>query len=246
MEIVAALAGAVSVLTSWIVGCRLLLLARRTRLAPELLLGVGLLLLGGCWAPLVAVGRQATALSDDARLLTIVIGSLAGVIGMTALAAFNWRVFRPDAAWARALVCAVALALTACFAARSAAGAWTLEPGREGVWVVVQWIGVGLYAWASAEAWIQHRMAARRRLLGLADPVVVDRLRLWLMALGSAAVSSTVLAILESAGIPVGGTTVGLIVAGVGATLGSACLWLAFLPPTSYLARVRRVAAATA
>ena len=48
-------------LLAWIVGGKLLLLSRRTGQAPEFLVGLGLLMAGGLWSPLMAVGRQATA-----------------------------------------------------------------------------------------------------------------------------------------------------------------------------------------
>ena len=68
MEIVAALAGLLSMAVSCLVGMRLMLLSRRTRQAPEFLIGLDLFLVGGGWSALIAVGRQATALPDEARV----------------------------------------------------------------------------------------------------------------------------------------------------------------------------------
>ena len=58
--------------------------------------------------------------------------------------------------------------------------------------------------------------------------------------------ATTTAAVCQSAGIPLGGTTGGLWLSGAAAAAASACLWLAFLPPAAYLARVRRSAAAAA
>lgn len=243
MVILAALAGIVSVLTSWIVGGRLLLLARRTRQAPELYIGLALLLTGGVWSPLVAVGRQAEALPDGVRAVLVAAGALAGVVGMAFLAGFNWRVFRPRDRWAMALVAAIALTLVAMFGAQTAGRGWAdFAHTEQGPWLLGTWLGVVIYLWSNLEAWRQHRMLARRLALGLVDPVVADRMRLWALAMAAALTASTLLAACQALGIPVAGTVVGLLATAAVALAASACLWLAFLPPASYVARVRAAA----
>jgi hypothetical protein len=244
METLALLAGLTSVLTCWIVGARLLSLGRRTRRTPELLIGLGLLLVGGFWSPLVAVGRQATGLPDPLRAAFVVAGALCAIAGVGSLALFNWRVFRP-APWAGALAAVVSAALVACFAAQSLAPGW-LHYARDerGPWIGATWVAVANYAWANLESWRQYRMLARRKTLGLADPVVTDRMRLWAMALLASLLATATAAVCQSLGIPVGGTAFGLWLSAVAAVSASACLWLAFLPPAAYLARVRRRAAA--
>jgi hypothetical protein len=246
MTIFAALAGLVAVLTSWIVGGRLLWLARRTRQAPELLIGGALFLAGGVWSPLVAVGRQATGLSDELRAALVAVGALAGVAGMTMLAVFNWRVFRPQERWAAALAGTIGLALLGHFAAQSLMLGWTdFARSERGPWLFGTWLGVGIYAWSTYEAWRQYRMLARRRALGLADPVVTDRMRLWALSMTSAFAGAGVLAVCQLLGIPVGGTLLGLSVSAAIALLASSFLWLAFLPPAAYVARVRAAAEGT-
>lgn len=245
MALLAAIAGLFSVLTAWFVGLRLVLLARRTRQAPELLIGLALLLTAGCWSPLVAVGRQATALSDPVRTALVVVGAACGIAGMTCLAAFNWRVYRPGAAWALALSALIALSLVAAFLLQSVGAGWIYYAHTErGPWLLASWIGVAIYLWATSEAWRQYRMQARRRAIGLADPVVTDRMRLWTMTMGTAFAVSTFFALCQATGIPVAGTPVGLLLTGVMATFAGVCLLLAFVPPAAYLARVRRVAGA--
>ena len=243
MIIVAALAGILSVLTSWIVGGRLLLLARRTRQLPELLIGGALFLAGGLWNPLVSTGRQAVGMPDDVRTALVASGALAGAAGMTMLAIFNWRVYRPQARWAMALALAIGFALAAAFVAQTVANGW-LEFARteHGPWLLGTWLGVVIYAWASAEAWRQYRMLERRRALGLADPIVTDRMRLWALAMSAAFAGAGVLAVCQVLGVPVAGTTVGLVLTAVIALAASSFLWLAFLPPGSYVARVRAAA----
>lgn len=246
MVIVAALAGIVSVLTSWIVGGRLLLLARSTRRMPELFIGLALVLTGGLWNPLVSVGRQAVALPDGARAGLVAAGALAGMAGMTCLAVFNWRVFRPGDGWAAALATGIGITLLLAFAAQTAMAGWADFAHHErGPWLLGTWFGVAIYVWSNLEAWRQERMLARRLALGLADPVVADRVRLWALAMAAALIASTTLAVCQALGIAVGGTPVGLGITALVALAASACLWLAFLPPASYVARIRAAAQGT-
>jgi len=245
MALLAAIAGLFTVLTAWFVGLRLVLLARRTRQAPELLIGLALLLSAGCWNPLVAVGRQATALSDPVRAVLVVVGAVCGIAGMSSLAVFNWLVYRPGAAWAPALSAAIALALVAAFALQSVGIGWVAYARTEqGPWLLASWIGVVIYLWASFEAWRQYRMQVRRRVLGLAEPVVTDRMRLWAMTMGAALITSTFFAICQATGVPVAGTVLGLLLTAVVASFTATCMLLAFVPPAAYLARVRRAAGA--
>jgi hypothetical protein len=246
MIVIGALAGIVSVLTSWIVGGRLLLLARRTRQTPELCIGLALLLTGGLWSPLVAIGRQADALSDGVRAGLVAAGALAGMAGMTCLAVFNWRVFRPTAHWAAALATVIGVTLLVALAAQTVTAGWVDFAHHErGPWLLGTWLGVGIYGWSNVEAWRQARMLARRLALGLADPVVADRMRLWALAMTAALLASSTLAACQVLGIPVGGTVVGLTLTAAVAGVASGCLWLAFLPPASYVARIRAAAQGT-
>lgn len=240
MTIVAALAGAVAVLTSWIVGGRLLVLAHRTRELPELLIGTALLCTGGIWNLFVSVGRQATALDDGTRAALVAIGAAAGATGMTSLAFFNWRVYRPGSRAATALAAAILLILVGAFVAQGATRGWAAFARTErGPWLFGTWLGVAIYLWSSVEAWRQQRMLARRLALGIADPIVADRMRLWALAMSSALVGASVLAACQVLGVPIAGTAIGATLTAVVAMAAAGFLWLAFLPPAAYLARVR-------
>lgn len=247
MDILAAFGGIASVVVSWVVGARLMLLARRTGRAPELLIGVGLFLVGGCWSPLVAVGRQATQLAASVRVGAVVAGALCAILGAVCMALFIGRVFRPGAAWARLLVGALALGLLAVFSAQSFRSSW-LEYARHerGPWLLATWLVVANYAWGTLEAWRQRRMLVRRQVLGMADPVVADRMRLWVWTMATSFLASGMAASFQALGIPMGGTQAGLFVTVVAALFSAGCLWLAFLPPASYLAWVRQRAGAAA
>lgn len=63
--------------------------------------------------------------------------------------------------------------------------------------------------------------------------------------MAAALIASTTLAACQALGIAVGGTPIGLGVTAAVALVASACLWLAFLPPASYVARIRAAAQGT-
>jgi hypothetical protein len=118
MRFVAALGGIPFVLVCLAIGPRLLLLARRTGALPELVMGCSLLLMGGIGYPLTSVARQAVGLSDSARTGFMIAAHVCMVSGAFSMSVFNWRVFRADARWARALTFGTALLLVALFLAQ--------------------------------------------------------------------------------------------------------------------------------
>lgn len=102
------------------------------------------------------------------------------------------------------------------------------------------------YAWTCAEAFRYHAALRRRLVLGLADPVVADRIRLWAWAslaicVGFAVFLAGRLLTGNAAGSPwVVGTT-SLI-----ALASSVAMTLAFFPPPAYLRRLCARASAAA
>ena len=231
------------------VGARLLLLARRTRRFPELSLGLGLLLICALGHPFCAVGRLpgmfGTALGDG--LFAIGLGICSS--GIALLYAFTWRVFRPDAAWARVAV-AVAAAIVFALAAgllHASGQADTLpevlpltRPFAVGFTLAV---GVA-FLWTGVEAWTHASRLRRRLALGLVEPVVLDRVRLWGTAGLAGALLCTTIAACLAAGMMVLHEPFPLVLTALAGTVASTCFALAFFPPESYLRRVeRRVAA---
>jgi hypothetical protein len=83
----------------------------------------------------------------------------------------------------------------------------------------------------------------KRVKLGLADPVVADRMRLWGFGIGTGASIQVVFSTLESMGVEMTGATSVVFVGPMG-VIASAFIYLAFLPPKAYLQRVQARAAA--
>ena len=246
MDVLAAIGGGAFVLASLVLGLRLMALARRTRGLPEFILGFALFAMGGLGYPLLAVAMQATGLPPATRTALAVVQMLLSGVGMVSIACFTWRVFRPTSRWASMLVGGVGGAYGLAFAVQGLGPgffAFLLDPA--GPWHVSTFFGIGVMGWAGAESLRYHRMLRKRIGLGLADPVVADRFRLWAIAILVACTISVVSVVLERVfGIPVAGSAAGALAVGPLGLVAAGTLWLAFLPPAAYVARVRARASA--
>jgi hypothetical protein len=236
----AAVGGGAFVLASFVLGLRLVLLARRTRGLPEFLLGMGLFLMAGIGYPLGIVALRADGLPTSVRVALAVANMLCLTVGMSGVALFTHLVFHPGGRGSLAAVAGVSLAYCACLAGQG------LGPGFEdylanayGPWRHSMNASIVCSSWAGVES-LRWWWTLRKRLrIGLADPVVVARFRLWATAMLTAALITLVSIVLESIGIPMMGTAAGALVVGPLGLVIAGSLWLAFLPPAVYLRRVR-------
>jgi hypothetical protein len=178
-----ALGGSLYLLTAVIVGCRLLLLALRSRALPELLLGAGLVLGGVIGGPLEAAGLGTKGeIGPEMAGRLLLIGKLFGVVALACQLGFIWRVFRPHERWAAGLAGALL--------AFSLAGLWghavngSFASAEISVfWFCVELVGrLGAPCWLVFEGYRYYRLMSRRLRLGLADPVVTNRFLLWTLA----------------------------------------------------------------
>ena len=228
----------VMIVADGVVGVRLLMLARRTRRLPELCFGLSFLSLGVLGYPLSIVARKAAIAGAPVPGLlptAFVFQDLASLAMFVA----TWQTFRPEARWPRyAVGVGVAMFAASLLGDSVLARTWVLRDG--GVWYELGfWARAGAFIWAAVEAGQFYGAMLRRSKLGLADPVLVDRFRLWTISacaisaaflffyLGrlwaeNVATSVPVLAATSSAGL----------VAGLS-------VWLTFVPPKAYLERVR-------
>jgi hypothetical protein len=97
-----------------------------------------------------------------------------------------------------------------------------------------------VFAWTGAESlgcWAKLR---RRAALGLADPVVANRMLLWSVAGFATVVLSVVIALSMHAGLAPLRHPLPLAAIGSAAMIASVCWALVFLPPAAYLERLRR------
>jgi hypothetical protein len=221
-------------LVSLVVGVRLLLLARRTRLLPELSIGVALLSLGPLGYGLLFAARTIPELPSR-RAVGLTLCGLCGLaVGSSALYFFVWRVFRPVEGWARAFafVGFVVLAIstmgdmvTRALSTLEGAGLW--------FWVAFVMRAAPL-AWGAVEAFRYWGMMRRRQVLGLAEPVVTRVLAYWGVGAGCAALAfglalaTRALTGLSVQSVPRANAAVSLL-----ALVAAAAIWLAFFPGPS-------------
>jgi len=171
---------------SAVVGTRLLLLARRTRQLPETALGLAFVLAGTLgWALLFLSAQEDGVMGLPAPWLRGA-GVLSTALGSAGLWVFTWRVFRPDAPWARAL-CGLGIAAALVGIAGEGLTNGFLRVDR-GLWFWVGFAGRSLpFVWASAESIRYYRRMERQAALGLGDPGVQRRFLLWGVGSGAAA-----------------------------------------------------------
>ena len=228
------------------IGVRLMLLSRRTGARPELLLGIGLFLTGGFgYGILIAVALIRQAMGDRTPAIVEPIGIVGKALhdlGVVAMLGFILTVFRPGERWAMAFVALMVAALAVGNVVNAATGGFR-EARPMGFWYWLGFATIGTQPlWASFEALRYHDLLRKRRALGIADPVVVNRVLLWGVAsIFSAAAIWTIS--LPSMLFPLDdqmrtAPTAMLLTAlwGIGAITS---YWFAFFPPGWYLARLR-------
>ena len=168
---------------------------------------------------------------------------LCRAVSTGAIVVMVWRVFAPGRVWSSTLsgILLLGFALVVVGEVREMRPpATTNHP--------LYWLWTGLmavsYCWTSWESLRYHAMLKRRMRLGLADPVVANRMLLWGVASGCIAIQTPVIL----ASIVLGGedhiASWALVVVSVFSCLAAATVWLAFFPPASYLKRIAARAAA--
>ena len=96
-----------------------------------------------------------------------------------------------------------------------------------------------VFAWSGAESFARYARLRRQLALGLADPVVADRILLWAIAGFATVVLCAAIAACMLAGLAPLAHPLPLAAIAATALCSSLCWTLAFLPPAAYLARVR-------
>lgn len=233
------------------VGIRLLLLWRRTRELPELLIGVGVLGIGPVGFGCQRVGQMilAQTRADDptaavptAVTVLVSVGAVTAVIGVACKLFFNGRVYHADSTVVRRAVSAGVVALVGLLAYRMWTGDLLLASGSVSALGNVQaFAQIGVLLWGSGEALVYWRRMRRRSLLGIADPAVTNRFLLWGIGAGAAGIGSLVGVV---AGLVVGRGNVEIawvvMSSSMHGLVAAIALSLAFVPPAGYLRWIRR------
>jgi hypothetical protein len=225
------------VAASFLLGWKLLRLWRRTGEAAELGIGLSFLLGGGlgylAWFALALAAGSGASL-EALRAITLgglactCLGALANGVGIR-------RIFRPEADWPLPGLAAIALWMAGGFVYALMSPS---ERSSISFWCTLLAI-LPIYGWAAAEAFVLARALHRRARLGLADPVVVNRIAQW-------GVSGLVVVLMTGLSFasrlvhgPVLPPWVSALNAGLG-MLAAAAIWLGFFPPRALRERLAR------
>ncbi len=182
-EILQSVAGTIYMATITTVGIRLVVLARRNRAVPELLLGVSLLVGGTFGAVIEAAGMSGTVYFDARVAGTLLaVGKALGIVGFLCQALFIRGVFRPHSAWATALVGAIVFGLLATYTAFWAAGTYSSGVMPLPIFLVELAGRCVGSVWLITESIRYYGFMKKRLALGIAEPIVADRFRLWAIA----------------------------------------------------------------
>jgi hypothetical protein len=238
LDILAAVSGGLYLVTMTGLGIRLLFLSRRNATKPELWLAIAFLAGGSFGASAEVIGSRFLAEADPVAAFWLVgLGKLTSAIGLRFYDWFVWRVFRPNDRWAGALFFALAAGAALALFLFLASGTIERGPGHGWFWLElgVRVVSPIWLAWESLRFWSQMR---RRSAIGIADPLVTDRFRLW------AAGALTGLVMLLCSVPPQvlakdhPFQKVSLLVLGVMGLAATASYWFAFFPPDWYRGRV--------
>lgn len=239
MEVPAGISVVFLLITSAFVAAKTFSLWRRTRQTPELLLSVHIFLATVVGYPVTVA---ANLVSPSEMWLPHVVYPIAMNLGFAFLLLFTLRVFRANALWAKGLVGAMLLVLATCavLAIREATG----ENARSAFQIAGLSVANSVpilvaYLWTAGESLSYHRRLRRQQRLGLAAPLVAERMLLWaLMCLFSASavlINGVAMFVFDSFMSPA--------VVAASSLLGfvqASCLFLAFHPPGWYRSWVER------
>ncbi len=226
--------------TALIVGVRLVCLARRTRELPELMIGSSFLS-GAMIGYPATVASQFLASESSAFAWPI---AAAGSIGLALATIFIliawWRIYHAPTRWGPWVVSAWTALIAVVLALELGRSGAELGPGAN-PWEPYRMVVQGGVFFVTVWSGFRYHARIRRRVrIGLADPVVANRIWLWNIAASGVTLQCTyVLAIpflnpiFDALGwMPAIYGTLGLIIA--------LCITFAFYPTQAYLRRIRR------
>jgi hypothetical protein len=229
-------------------GVRLALLARRTRGLPEALLA-GHFLLSCTLGYILQSSGHALAMEPNASHAVVAamlaIGHGASVLGVGSVLVFDYHVFRRGTLLGRTLLTIGAALLVVGYAGYGLSGGfWSGRPA--GFWFWLLYSGFTAVAvWTLVEPLLYYAALRKRMRIGLADPLVVDRLLLW--GIGSLA-RFAMLAIGAFSMLHLAGDASDLaaiaaptfLASGVAGLIVAICYGLAFFPPRGYKQAILR------
>ena len=240
MQIIAAIGGLAFILTSLVTGARMLMLWHRTRQLPEFVLGLGLFTMGGLGYPLTLLAEFGAFLPDGARSALVGANYVDTILGQILVVYFTIHVFRPTSGWARGSLWIVAgLFITVFVNHVVTKGLRPVNLGGAPAPIAQTLLTVVCLGWAGLESFLYYLKLRRRRIIGLADPLLVNRVLLWAIGMFCAMTITAVSAAFTALGIAFNQSTIGILTTGVMGTGCSLSVWFAFFGPAWYVRWVR-------
>jgi hypothetical protein len=106
-------------------------------------------------------------------------GTLCIGLGTVSIFVFTWRTFRPAAGWAAAATAGGTAALAVGFVGRCLAEGFGISTDPGFFHWLMYWVRIVSLVWVASEAVAYSVPMGRRLRLGLVEPLVADRFRLW-------------------------------------------------------------------
>jgi hypothetical protein len=225
-------------------GLRLLLLWRRTRKLPELLIGLAFVFEAVISNSLNILEKFHARLGAEWRgpvYSGIVLSSCAAAV---CIAIGAWRVFRPRKTWPRVVIAVVVVLLLVYSLDTMTPHNGEYGPRNLAWWWMAILSRAGAHAWMGGEAYSYQARMRRRLRLGLGDPVVANRMWLWACAGAATAMLWLGVGIARTvAGAPGVQHPLTLLHISLMGSVAAVTNWLVFLPPGPYLRWIKRRAA---
>ncbi len=228
-------------MTHFVLGSRLLWLSRSTRGVPELLWGLTWLL--------AAIENFSDALSGvmptpELKLTLRWVVAISFPLVVMAIFIANWRLFRPNAPWAKVVSILVSMTMVIIFVHQVAGPGIDVEfagTTRSLLnWVDNVAINAGLI-WAAAEAWRHYRMFDKRWRLGLASRMLGLRYFMWFGSAAAMVFFWGILWLNQAIGLPVWLFDISLPLVSLVSVI---LMWITFFPPEALVARLDQEAPA--
>jgi hypothetical protein len=232
MQSLAGISMLITMIVTVTVGVRLLLVARRTRMLPELLFAITFIS-SGLGQAFGQLGMR--VIWNDPGDLATFLNTLcfgAVVIGNLALWQATWRIYHSGDSIGR-WICGLGSAVVIVgYGVRIFDGDFvTATPGSRGFLIHIVARAV-LLTWTSYESIRYWRLLQKRLALGLADPIATNQILLW----GYSAMATLATTLLIGGSIfalgrhPLEIPSVVLMLTGAVLVISS-CMWCAFFPP---------------
>lgn len=222
-----------------IVGVRLVRLARRTRELPELLIGSSFLSGAMISYPATLVARLLVPETSALAWPLAAAGSIGVAVATVCVLVAWWRIYHPASSWGPSVVSAWTALIAVCLVVelrQSAAVLASVANPWLPLRLVVQGGAFAAMAWSGFR---YHSLLRRRMRIGLADPVVANRIWLWNLAASGVTLQCVYLLAVPYLSRFYDAGAVAPAFYGILGVIIALCITQAFYPSQAYLQKIR-------